>query len=91
MTGYSMEEFEADQKDYADRMATRELIIKAISAAEGIEITEDEFQDRVTEYANEQGFESNEEFLEDVNADVLREDLLYDKIIQFLIDESVEA
>ncbi|CUH93840.1 trigger factor [Herbinix luporum] len=91
MNGYSMEEFEADQKDYADRMATRELIIKAISAAEGIEITEDEFQDRVTEYANEQGFESNEEFLEYVNADVIREDLLYDKIIQFLIDESVEA
>lgn len=90
ISGSSMEEFDMDAKAYSKNMVTRELIIKAISAAEGIELTEEEFQTEVTQYATQYGYETNEEFLEEANSEVLRQDLLFYKIIKFLVAESVE-
>lgn len=86
----SLEEFEIDAKEYANNMATRELIIRAISKAEGIALTEDEFQAEITQYAEQYGYETNEEFLEEADAEVLREDILFYKIIEFLVAESIE-
>ena len=71
-------------------MATRELFIKAISNAEGIELTEEEFQAKVSEYTEQYGYESNEAFLEEAETDILREDLLFRKIIDFIVAESIE-
>lgn len=90
LSGLSVEEFEMDAKAYANNMATRELIIKAISTAEGIELTEEEFQAGVAEYAEQYGYESNEDFLEDADVEVLRDDMLFSKIIEFLVSESIE-
>lgn len=90
LSGYSMEEFEKDAEAYSENMTTRKLIIIAISSIEGIEITEEEFQSEVTEYAEQYGYESTEEFLEEADASVLREDILFDKIIEFLVGESRE-
>lgn len=91
LSGYSMSDFESDAQAYSKNMATRELIIKAISSAEKIELTEEEFQSKVKEYAEQYGYESNEEFLEQADTSVLREDLLFDKIIDFLVAESIEV
>lgn len=91
MSGSSMEEFDVDAKAYSKNMVTRELIIKAISAAEGIELTEEEFQTEVTQYATQYGYETNEAFLEEANTEILREDLLFYKIIKFLVEESIEV
>jgi|LSQX01.2.fsa_nt_gb trigger factor len=86
----TMEEFEAYAQYYSNNMATRELILKAISTAEGIELTEEEFQSEVTQYAEQYGYESNEQFLEEADEEVLREDLLFYKVIEFLVAESIE-
>jgi trigger factor len=90
LSGSSVEEFEIDAKAYANNMATRELVIKALSTAEGIELTEEEFQIRVAEYTEQYGYESNEAFLEDADVEVLRDDMLFYKIIEFLVSESKE-
>lgn len=90
LSGGTMEAFEADIKEYSRNMATRELFIKAISNAEGIELTEEEFQAKVSEYAEQYGYESNEAFLEEAETDILREDLLFRKIIDFIVAESIE-
>lgn len=91
-SGYTMEAFENDIKKYADNMATRELIIKAISAAENIEATEEEIEDEVERYALSYGFESKEEFIESktINIDMIIDDILFYKIMDFLVEESVE-
>lgn len=89
-SGYSVDSFEEDVKEYAENMVTRELVIKAISNTENIELTEDEFQTKVTEYVEEYGYESNEAFLEEAEIDVLKDDLLFNKVIQFLVAESIE-
>lgn len=90
LSGSSIEDFDADAKTYAKNMATRELIIKAISNAESMEITEEEFQKQIAEYVEQYGYESNEEFLENADIDVLKEDILFDKIIDFLVAEAIE-
>lgn len=90
LSGYSMEEFEKDAKSYSDAMATRELVVRAISTIEGIEVTEEELQKKAEEYAEEYGYESGEEFLKEADADILKDDLLFEKVIEFLVAESVE-
>lgn len=90
LSGYSMEDFEKDVEYYSTTMATRELVIKAISTIEGIELTEEEFQKKVSEFAETYGYESDEEFLQEANVEALKDDLLFDKVIEFLVSESVE-
>ena len=90
MSEVSMEEFDADLKDYAKNMATRELMVTAISAAENIEVTEDEFQAELAKYVEEYGYESKEAFLENADENIIKEDLLFKKVISFLVDEAVE-
>ena len=87
---YSWDSFYEDVKAYAKNMVTRELIVKAICSAEGIELTEEEFQTMASEYALEYGYESKEDFLQEADIEVLKEDLLYDKVIRFIIDEAIE-
>lgn len=88
--GYTMENFEAQAEYYANAMAVRELVVKAISTLEKIEITEEEYQEKAAEMAEYYGYDSTEEFLKDANEEVLKEDLLFDKVIDFLVAESVE-
>lgn len=90
LSGSSIEAFEKDAKVYSKDMATRELIVQAISNAEGIELSEEEFQTGVTQYAMEYGYESNEAFLEEVETEVLKADLLFYKIMDFLVNEAIE-
>jgi len=88
--GYTMENFEAQAEYYANAMAVRELVVKAISTLEKIEITEEEYQEKAAEMAEYYGYDSTEEFLKDANEEALKEDLLFDKVIDFLVAESVE-
>lgn len=88
--GTTMEEFELGSRTYAENMATRELIVKAICAAEGLELTEEEFQQYASEYAEQFGYESTEEFLSNTDAESLKEDILFNKIIDFLVAEAIE-
>ncbi len=90
LSGSSIEEFEMYVQIDSNNRATRDLIIRAISAAEGIEVTEEEFQAEVDLYVQQYNFESEEEFLKAINVDMLKDELLYYKIIDFLVAESIE-
>ena len=77
-------------KSLCKKHGYKRLIVKAICSAEGIELTEEEFQTMASEYALEYGYESKEDFLQEADIEVLKEDLLYDKVIRFIIDEAIE-
>lgn len=89
LSGYTMDDFEKDVEYYSTAMAKRELVVKAISAAEGIAVTDEEFEAKVTELAESYGYESNEEFLENADVEAIKDDILFEKIIDFLVEESV--
>lgn len=90
LSGITMEEFEDDIKAYANNMATRELLIKAISSAENLEVTEEEIDAEVEKYLANYGEVSKEQFMESADMEVIIEDILFNKIIKLLVDESVE-
>ena len=90
LTGYPAEDFEAYVQEQANDMATRELIIKAISTAENIEVTDDEVNAEVELYAAKYGMTA-EEYLEIADINVMKDNLLYNKVIDFIVAEAVEA
>ncbi len=90
LSGSSMEMLEQEAKAYSKDKTTRELLTRAISTAEGIELTEEEFQAEVTQYAMEYGYESNEAFLADTESEALRDELLFYKVLDFLVAEAIE-
>ena len=90
LTGFPAEEFEDYVQEHATDMATRELIVKAISAAENIQVTEEEVNAEVEFYAAMYGM-TTEEYLEIADIDVVKDKLLYNKVIDLIVAEAVEA
>lgn len=86
----TQEMLDEEANSYASSMATREVVLKAIAKAEKIELTEDEFNAGVEEYAAGYGV-SVEELMEGANVEMLREDLLYKKIMDYVVSVSVES
>jgi trigger factor len=85
----SEDEFNAQKKTYAEGRAAQELVLKSVIKAEGIELTDKEFKDGVARYAERSGAKSSEEFLKNAPEDQVRESLLWEKTINFMIDKSV--
>lgn len=85
----TQEMLDKEANAYASSMATREVLLKAIAKKENIVLTEDEYNAGVEEYAASYGV-SVEELMEGANVDLLREDLLYNKIMDYVISVSVE-
>lgn len=88
-TGTTMERFDENAQEYAKAMATRELVMTAIAKAENIELTEDEYATKVAEYAVQYGFATPEEFVASVDESLLREDILYRKVEEFIVAEAI--
>jgi trigger factor len=85
----TQEEFDVQKNGYAESRAAQELALQAVIEAEGIELSEEEYKDGVTRYTAEGGYPSEEEFLKLVPEKEIREVLLWEKAVNFLMDNSV--
>lgn len=88
-SGVTEDKFTEDAQDYAKSMATRDLVLGAVIKAEGIELSEDEYNEQVEAYAAQYGYENGEALLAAADAALLREDILYKKVQDFLVGEAV--
>ncbi len=78
---------------YADEMVKdlikEEMVVYAIARAEGIELTDDEYTRRATEYATElYDYESLKDFEEDYDINVIRQAILADIVRDFVVDNA---
>lgn len=89
-SGSTEEQFKQNAQDYAKAMATREVVMNAIAKAESIQLTEEEYQKAMDEYAVEYGYESTQDFMATVDEKLLREDILYRKVEDFIVAEAKE-
>lgn len=89
-TGKSEESFEAEAVSYGEAMAKRELVFGAISKAENIVISEEEYQEMLPSYATQYGFANTEALLEKTDVKILKEDMLFKKVMDFVVAEAVE-
>ncbi len=64
------------------------LVIQAISEAEGLELTEEEYQEYVETNLDEYGVESEDELYEYYEEDDVRAEALREKIAEYILDNS---
>ena len=88
LMGMTIEQFEEQAISAAESSVRQEMLLKAIAETEGIEISEEEYQEGLEEYTSEYGFASTEAFLEINSEEVVRNALLQDKVMQFLLDNA---
>ena len=86
----TQEDFDADAKIYAETMAKQEITLKAIIESENMDLSEEEFNEKVSQLALESGFSSSEELLEVAGEEEIKEILLYKKVMEFIAEEAIE-
>lgn len=94
MAGMTEEEFNDEAKSYAETSVGEELIMYAITRAEGIEITDEEYTAGAEEYALSLGF-VDDEGKADVAAmeeyytkETIESSLLWEKFFDFILDNA---
>lgn len=65
-----------------------ELYLKAIAEAEGIEVTDEEYEAKCEEFAENYGYDSVEEFKAAYTEEEIRLSALEDKVLEFLSDSA---
>ncbi len=82
--------FQADMQAYAEESVKTDMIFIQLSRLMNITISDEEYQAGVEEYyASAQAeFDSLEEFIEEYGEDVLRENLVWDKVLMQLVDSA---
>ena len=88
--GSTQEDFDAYIKSYAESLTKQELVLKAIIKAENMELTDAEYQEGVTKIVTENGYASEEELLKTASEEQIKESLLWQKAMNFVIAQSVE-
>ena len=65
-------------------------MIEAVSAAENIQITEEEYQQGLKDLAEQYGAESPEAFEEQYGRETVEAGLIFDKTAAFVVEQAVE-
>ena len=79
---------EEETKEYVEELVYERMIITAIAEKEGIEITEDEYNDTIETLAGEYGYESAADFEADYTKDYLMNEFLASKVLDFLLENA---
>ncbi len=87
--GSSEETFEDDMREYAEMAVAEKLIAIAIAEAENITVSDDEYNAKIDEYlATYTQYETKEEIEAVIDPDNLRDQLLMEKVLQFVMDSA---
>lgn len=83
------EEFEKLVKEEADTVVKQYLILDAVAEAEKIEVTDQEYQDALTAYTSEYGYDTPEEAEEGLGKDAVMQAARRDKVYEFLMNSVI--
>lgn len=87
MTNY----FGMSVEDYAKSSVADEMICKAIVKDAGIELTDEQFTEKATKLATTYGYESLDAFMKSADENQIRDGILLDVMMDYLIENAVEA
>ena len=79
---------EEDVSAEAEAAMKVSLVAEKIAEAEGIELTDDEVDEIVAQFAEDEGYESAEAFLEENGEDDVKSYILQERVFEFLIENS---
>ena len=84
-------DFDTQAAQYAQSIATQELVIKAIIEAENMTLTDDEYNSGVDKLVSDNGLASKDDLLKAISESQLRETLLWRKTMDFVTNQAVEG
>lgn len=88
--GMTMEQFETELNGISEEAATQQLVVEAIVDAEKITLTEQEWTDGLAKLAEQYNYET-EEFLKNYGEEAIRETLVWEKVLDYVVSQSVEV
>ncbi len=89
--GMTEEKYTEEKKSYAEDRTAQELVLNAIIKSENMQITDEEYKAGVAGYVEEYGYASEEEFLQYATEEQIKESLIWEKAVNFVLEQSVEA
>lgn len=87
--GMTEEEFTANAKETAIASAKQSILFEAIADAEGITVTDEEITEATTADAATYGYADSAEMLADVGKDAYRDYMISNKVLDFLIENTI--
>ncbi len=84
----SVDAFEEEMGNYAYDVVKNSMIINEIAAKEGLELTDEEYNTKVVEYATDYGYEDATAFEEAMGKDIVRDAIQADVVMEFIIDNA---
>jgi trigger factor len=84
--GETLDEFKADAAEECETAIKRFLVIEAVARAEGIEMTEDMVNEQAQEAYVEYGYDTVDDFMQDVGFTTYRISLLQDEVVDRLME-----
>ena len=85
------EAFDEQTQSYAENSAAQEMVLNAVINAEGIELSDEEYKEGLAGYIEDSSYDTEEEFFQHATEEQVRESLLWEKTINYLLDNSVIA
>ena len=87
----SKEAFEEEMGNYAYDVVKNAMIIEKIAEQENIKLTDEEYNKMTEEYAKNYGYEDAAGFIEAFGEDMVRETLIAEMVMEFIIENAVIA
>lgn len=95
MYGYTEEEFKEEANTLAKETIARQMVCKLIAKAENMTVTDEEYQAGLKAYAEQYSSDSKtytpESFEEEYGKDVVEENILIEKVLDFITENAVEV
>ena len=82
-------DFEPFLVEYCGEAVKQDLALQAVANAENLNITDEELDKMLLEYAQQAGYSTIEEYIGDSSKEDYREYFLYEKVLNYLVENAV--
>ncbi|MBE6631771.1 MAG: trigger factor [Ruminococcaceae bacterium] len=90
MVGESLDNFYTQCAMYATTATKEAMVMRAIAAAENITVTDEKYQEEAKKYCELYSMESVAKLEETYGKDVIEETVLWDMVVDYIVEASVE-
>ena len=88
LTGQSEDDFMKEMENYAKDQLKAEMVYEAIAKAEGIEVTDEIFEQKKIEFSKTYGYDTVEEFWKEYTKSMTEEDFKF-TVLTYLVQDAV--
>lgn len=89
--GMSLDDFKTELRDVVENLVKEQVVLQAIADEEKLKINDSLYKKYMSEYLEEYNYSDEQSFLDNYGEESVRESMLYDYAIDFLIENAVEG